>query len=221
MLAIEGGRAAFLRAVCAAPADDTPRLVFADWLDEYGEGGRAEFVRAQCESVRLLASGYPCFHDLTMPDHCDVCRLRRRGRELLRGGVEYVPGKAYRHVWFPIDLGCGFSVRMNSDDTIGLITGDGLRVLATFRRGFIEQVACSGDEWVRVADAIHWHPDQSRPCPATAHPITTVRLTPERTYIGRGAEGEPLFCGRLIAWTGRGEFTCEAWPGVAFALVPF
>jgi uncharacterized protein (TIGR02996 family) len=27
--------AAFIRAICAAPADDLPRLVFADWLDEH------------------------------------------------------------------------------------------------------------------------------------------------------------------------------------------
>jgi uncharacterized protein (TIGR02996 family) len=39
-------RAALLRAVCDAP-DDTPRLVFADWLDEHGEPERAEFIRLQ------------------------------------------------------------------------------------------------------------------------------------------------------------------------------
>ncbi len=42
-------RDAFRRAVCAAPDDDTPRLVFADWLDEHGEPKRAEFIRLQCE----------------------------------------------------------------------------------------------------------------------------------------------------------------------------
>ena len=30
-------REALLRAVCENPDDDTPRLVFADWLDENGE----------------------------------------------------------------------------------------------------------------------------------------------------------------------------------------
>lgn len=42
-------RDALLRAICAAPDDDTPRLVFADWLDEHGEAKRAEFVRVSCE----------------------------------------------------------------------------------------------------------------------------------------------------------------------------
>lgn len=37
--------AAFLRAIAANPDDDTPRLVFADWLEEHGEPERAEFVR--------------------------------------------------------------------------------------------------------------------------------------------------------------------------------
>ena len=35
----------FLRAICAAPDDDAPRLVFADYLDETGESERAEFIR--------------------------------------------------------------------------------------------------------------------------------------------------------------------------------
>lgn len=41
-------REAFLAAIRAAPDDDLPRLVFADWLDEQGEGERAEFIRSQC-----------------------------------------------------------------------------------------------------------------------------------------------------------------------------
>ena len=33
---------AFLEAIRAAPEDDTPRLVYADWLDDHGQGERAE-----------------------------------------------------------------------------------------------------------------------------------------------------------------------------------
>jgi uncharacterized protein (TIGR02996 family) len=47
---------AILQAVLAEPEDDTPRLVYADWLDENGgpEGqARAEFIRAQIELARL------------------------------------------------------------------------------------------------------------------------------------------------------------------------
>jgi len=42
----------FLRAIAEAPEDDTPRLVYADWLEEHGEGERAEFIRLQVESDR-------------------------------------------------------------------------------------------------------------------------------------------------------------------------
>jgi uncharacterized protein (TIGR02996 family) len=48
---------AFLRAIVARPDDDTPRLVYADWLEEHGDADRAEFIRGQCELERLKAEG--------------------------------------------------------------------------------------------------------------------------------------------------------------------
>ncbi len=53
--------------------DDTPRLVFADWLDERGDPDRAEFIRVQCELE-------------PMRDKYEINRaaeLHRRERELL------------------------------------------------------------------------------------------------------------------------------------------
>src|SRR5438552_1092015 len=44
--------AAFLRAIRAAPDDDLPRLIFADYLDEQGDP-RGEFIRIQIERPRL------------------------------------------------------------------------------------------------------------------------------------------------------------------------
>src|SRR5262245_29630352 len=44
---------AFLQAIFAAPDDDTPRLVYADWLDEHRDAPRAEFIRLQIELSRL------------------------------------------------------------------------------------------------------------------------------------------------------------------------
>ena len=46
---------ALLAAVLAAPADDTPRLVFADWLDDHaGEDGerQAAFIRVHVAYAR-------------------------------------------------------------------------------------------------------------------------------------------------------------------------
>jgi uncharacterized protein (TIGR02996 family) len=41
--------AALLAAIAAHPDEDTPRLMYADWLDEHGQGVRAEFIRVQIE----------------------------------------------------------------------------------------------------------------------------------------------------------------------------
>jgi uncharacterized protein (TIGR02996 family) len=49
---------AFMTAILAAPDDDTPRLVFADWLDERGgadDRARAALIRAQCRLEYLPA----------------------------------------------------------------------------------------------------------------------------------------------------------------------
>jgi uncharacterized protein (TIGR02996 family) len=39
---------ALLAAILAHPDEDTPRLMYADWLDEHGQPERAEFIRIQC-----------------------------------------------------------------------------------------------------------------------------------------------------------------------------
>jgi uncharacterized protein (TIGR02996 family) len=70
--------AALLKAIVAAPDEDTPRLVYADWLDEnradsrpspaQGPSARAEFIRVQCR----LAAG--AFHD---PDYPELLERER------------------------------------------------------------------------------------------------------------------------------------------------
>lgn len=45
----------FLEQIIAHPDDDTPRLIFADWLEEQGETARAEFIRVQVERATLPA----------------------------------------------------------------------------------------------------------------------------------------------------------------------
>lgn len=44
---------ALLESIFAESADDTPRLVYADWLDEHGEGEYAAFIRLQIERSRM------------------------------------------------------------------------------------------------------------------------------------------------------------------------
>lgn len=49
-------RDALIAAIRAHPDEDTPRLVYADWLDEFGAGDRdaatAEFIRLSCVTGR-------------------------------------------------------------------------------------------------------------------------------------------------------------------------
>lgn len=42
-------RTSFIRSICERPEDDTPRLIFADWLEDHGgDETRAEFIRFGC-----------------------------------------------------------------------------------------------------------------------------------------------------------------------------
>lgn len=50
---------AFLRAIFDTPADDTARLVYADYLQENGQEKRAQLIRVQLELSRLPPAGEP------------------------------------------------------------------------------------------------------------------------------------------------------------------
>jgi uncharacterized protein (TIGR02996 family) len=85
----------FLRAIFDAPTDDTPRLVYADFLDEAAEFlppphqtaavARAELIRVQCELARL---GHPA------PARGSVlrCRLLARREEEVKRWLAAVTG---------------------------------------------------------------------------------------------------------------------------------
>jgi uncharacterized protein (TIGR02996 family) len=49
----KGEGEALIQGILAAPQDDFPRLVYADWLEERGAFLRAEFIRLQCEIAKL------------------------------------------------------------------------------------------------------------------------------------------------------------------------
>jgi uncharacterized protein (TIGR02996 family) len=69
----------FLAAIHAAPDDDTPRLVFADWLDERGSAddrARAALVRAQCQAEYLA------------PGSKERKRLDREAKAILKANAD-------------------------------------------------------------------------------------------------------------------------------------
>lgn len=101
---------AFLQVIGENPADDTPRLIFADWLEEHGQPERAEFIRIQCQlarheaAVRTRGQGFPA--QAMHPDFVLFSRreaLRRRERELLAtpAGTRFRPDALYG---FPCEI---------------------------------------------------------------------------------------------------------------------
>lgn len=64
-----------LAGIAAHPHDDTPRLVYADWLDENGQALRAEFIRVQCAVKHL--------EELPAEKQRPHVHLWRRNQELL------------------------------------------------------------------------------------------------------------------------------------------
>jgi uncharacterized protein (TIGR02996 family) len=48
---------AFVQAILEEPEDDTPRLIYADWLQDQGEEDRAEFIRGQIALARMPEKG--------------------------------------------------------------------------------------------------------------------------------------------------------------------
>ena len=76
--------AALLAAIVAHPADDTPRLVYADWLDEHGRPEQAMFIRTQCQFAAVT------------PDHPNYTDLLDREAELQLWLATHAPGPNLR-----------------------------------------------------------------------------------------------------------------------------
>jgi uncharacterized protein (TIGR02996 family) len=120
---------AFIETILAAPADDAPRLVYADWLEEHGDGARAEFIRVQC---RVVGMEPPSGSFTGEPGRAEFDRLRRREQELL---------DAHAHVWLS-DLPPGMRPLLPD------------AVYRTFRRGFVESVTCTAAGWLAHGPAV-------------------------------------------------------------------
>jgi uncharacterized protein (TIGR02996 family) len=153
-------RDALFRAILDNPAEETPRLVYADWLEEFGKPwdvARAEFIRVQC----AIARG-PCLtpvarelyhHDLygNMPidfvyeacGKCEMCRgkfaaLHERSAALLK-----------KHVasWLPKPLRPGYpALRVEGN----IVWHDAMHGYVVFERGFIARAGCE----------LPWQPEQ-------------------------------------------------------------
>src|SRR5262245_13702893 len=103
---------AFLQDIREHPDDDTPRLIFADWLEEHGQPERGEFIRIQCE----LARTPPEPPDFARPPFAEAAaqdKMRRaleaREKELIDRNTHawLAPlDRAADYVWFDRGLPC-------------------------------------------------------------------------------------------------------------------
>ncbi|HVL16173.1 MAG TPA: TIGR02996 domain-containing protein [Gemmata sp.] len=75
------------RAVRENPADDLPRLAYADWLEENGQPERGEFIRLQCEAWHLC----PAYGTVTEA-RTAASRLLREHGDAWHAELPAVPG---------------------------------------------------------------------------------------------------------------------------------
>jgi uncharacterized protein (TIGR02996 family) len=149
---------AFLRTICETPGDDTPRLVYADWLEEDGWAEQAEFIRLQ---IRLGPV------DVTGRLSRDQRRQARRVEALLRDhAADFLQ---------PLTL---LAVRR------ALLTPPEDRLVWTFARGFVDTITVHGSTLERHAAAIFSHQpvtrvrlESARPRPLRAPELFDDALT--------------------------------------------
>lgn len=190
-----------LAAILAQPDEDTPRLVYADWLQENGQGERAEFIRVQVEYARIHA--HVAAHN---DDACETCRRGFYLSDLLTTKFR-VPRSA--------------PAPFATDDPwhlLGLETDYiGPRREWDWYRGFVEAVRFSAADWLKFADAI-----------LAAHPVREVMMTTWPNYFyyddarGRGRwvdTGDPHW--HAEPEIARRVFETKAayrWPRIVFTL---
>lgn len=157
-------RDALLLAIAADPAEDTHRLVFADWLEENGEPARAEFVRVQCgvgsNRSRCCQGEAWVYNQFGERTDCHRCRSTgERDRELL-----------FLHCrdWLRAELPSQWMMSHWSPNTSVpyFVAGPNQFVNVGYARGFVSRVELPTAAFLNNAEALF-----------QAHPITEVWLT--------------------------------------------
>jgi uncharacterized protein (TIGR02996 family) len=126
---------AFLQAILESPDDDTPRLVYADYLDEHGDPDRAEFIRVQVALAALP------------PDDPRRGQLGDRERRLLAG---------HREDWLgPLrPLLSGWFFRRGFLDAITVPAATYLRHATLPRPATVRRILIDLDRFTVPADAL-------------------------------------------------------------------
>jgi uncharacterized protein (TIGR02996 family) len=182
----------FLRPILERPGDDTPRLIYADYLEEHGDAaGRAhaEFIRVQCEmaaTAKHPPATHPGHRQSPHLSYCERCRfLRSRERTLF---AAHAPAwtKPLRSI-------------LGEDGLDHVASGTPpppvlrYRWVCRWERGFPGDVALRMDDFLRYAAAIF-----------AVAPVETVRLI-DREPQDYHNNDETFQQGRLYGWLRRYE----------------
>lgn len=143
-----------LRAIRDNPGEDTPRLMYADYLDEQGQPERAEWIRLQCQPPEGDA-----WHTSSASCTCRRCLIGRKEAKLL----------PHFATWLALKPFPAYSLRSGE-----YITGTvwhpnedaGRAISAEFTRGFVSHVMFrTAADFLEFGPAIFAH-----------HPIERVTL---------------------------------------------
>lgn len=174
-------RETLMASIIANPADDAPRLVFADWLEEHGQPERAEFIRLQIEKLKCpKCGGSGRFGEFDMASFgvyvCDLPRclaLRKREEELLDAGPD---GESNEFNWCPDaiwDAICEDKLMLRRPDEF------------SYHRGFVERIRLDPRDFFQHARDM-----------MARTPLRKVEFTREPQAIH----------GRRLAWIGRRDW---------------
>lgn len=186
---------ALLAAILTEPDEDTPRLVYADWLQEYGNENRAQFIRLQVALANWSASelcvqsrkpyykrrpGRQCSIFSRNPDHNCWCR-----RDAIQAQSDAL-------------------VATHGDEWVPRVSA-----MWDWHRGFVRGVTCTVGDWLASGDEL-----------AAAHPVNRVTFmnmirNPDLTRLCRMYEDR---CDVGAAGKHFGSMLCEMWPRVTFEL---
>lgn len=219
---------ALLAAIIRDPAEDTPRLMYADWLQENGHGERAEFIRVQCELAGLRGmrpSDCDAWHNTSeSPGHwCPLCEwnekffpLERREQAVWNYGL---PKTWVSTDHFPFTR----FFQCIDQETISQDTSPSYEPIVIYQRGFPTAITCTAVDWLAHADAI-----------LPKHPITKVTLTMLPLFETGFSQDRDIYRITRRGWvpvlishqqsSERQVPLCvpaleDAWPGIEFAIV--
>jgi uncharacterized protein (TIGR02996 family) len=211
---------ALLAAIILHPHEDTPRLVYADWLQEHGDEERAEFIRAECEIAR----------------HCEMHRPRiataadtKRQQELFIRENVLVRGGIYGRVVDPVK---SHLKSMGIDPSQCVYN----------RGGWLAVVACTASAWLtlggelqgkypitavslkdrfeisfRDEDNAHRHPQSQFTLRVCARGFVPGELLPDRCFLsspGTDVLIEDFLCGFIPDEDFRRAVFDRFWPGL-------